>query len=192
MIGPGPEMAFQGVDPSFFHSPVNPNDPLRMAQSVCPCNDVPNELKGMSKEDIEKEIAEKITKYKATFEPGDYLPEVSPHPLVFGKDPRDPTAICAPRNVYASKKDKNYEGGSNLIRGDIPIMPGSVVSNVSAKPHQRLARGAMQTGILGGDIPTILSAGDMFVYNTRYDAGYDRLQLMAGEGNCGAVSYLKS
>ena len=93
------------------------------------CNsggDLPDPLKGMTKEQIEQEIDLHYRKPMEMLDTKDLLPETDISGLSFGTDPSEDyaNAFVWHRTTHARIKRRNWESGAAMIRGDLIIDPG--------------------------------------------------------------------
>lgn len=87
---------------------------------------VPDALKGMSEEEIQKEIDLHYRKPMELVDTADLLPETDLSGLSYGADPAEDFAnkFVWHRTTHARLKRRNWEGGAAMIRGDLIIDPG--------------------------------------------------------------------
>ena len=84
-------------------------------------------LKGMTKEQIQREIDLHYRKPMQMVETKDLLPETDISGLSFGTDPSEDFAnkFVWHRTTHARLKRRNWETGAAMIRGDLIIDPGN-------------------------------------------------------------------
>lgn len=97
------------------------------ASMTCSRSDVPDALKGMSDEEIQREIDLHYRKPMEMVETKDLLPEQDISGLSFGTDPGEDFAnkFVWHRTTTARLKRRNWESGAAMIRGDLIVDPGN-------------------------------------------------------------------
>lgn len=159
---PAAELRFQGVDPMNF------------VDSVSPHEDIPQELSGMSKEEINKAVKNRIAKKYEQFEAEDMLPEPTATTLLWGVDPRQAAAITPfMRATPAPMKGRYYEmTATQAIVGSCKTKPMNMGWYYTApNPARDLVQGAISTGIIGTDMPMTQGAMDIFTLGSRAESG---------------------
>ena len=96
------------------------------ASMTCGKNDVPEALRGMTKQQIQQEIDLHYRKPMEMLDTKDLLPETDISGLSFGVDPSEDFAnkFVWHRTTTARLKRRNWETGAAMIRGDLIIDPG--------------------------------------------------------------------
>jgi hypothetical protein len=97
------------------------------ASMTCNASDIPEALRGMSKEQIQQEIDLHYRKPMEMVDTKDLLPETDVSGLSFGTDPSEDYAnkFVWHRTTHARLKRRNWETGAAMIRGDLIIDPGN-------------------------------------------------------------------
>lgn len=180
-IGPGPDLAYQGVVPPGQHGTY------RAAPDQCGCAgyaDMVAPISHKSAKDMDKDIHDKLKKKLQEMpSTADLLPEPDGDcPFVYGDyDPRKAENFLPPRQIFAVRKGR-YQEGNDWIRGSLRIMPQARDWFYTApNPANDLIVGALQQGHVGADMPSQVEGEGIFVTNLRQSSGLNRLDFVHGE-----------
>jgi hypothetical protein len=165
----GPEPSFMGVTP-----PSQPacSDYVNM---VSLHSDLPPELSGKSQSEIDVDIHESIKSQLKLPETQDMMIHPDPTPFTQGLDPANGDIFLPERTLFATSRSK-YQTDNCSIRGSLFIKPTTQFQNVAVTPARDLKIGAVQSGVIGPDLPISVTGEDMFVTNVLQNSGIDRLQ----------------
>jgi hypothetical protein len=97
-----------------------------MSSLTCSSNNLPKELRGMTPDQIKREVDLHYRKPMEMVPVKDLLPETDISGLNYGTDPAEDFAnkFVWHRTTHARLKRRNWETGAAMIRGDLIIEPG--------------------------------------------------------------------
>ena len=100
-----------------------------MSSLTCSSNNLPKELRGMTPDQIKREVDLHYRKPMEMVPVKDLLPETDISGLNYGTDPAEDFAnkFVWHRTTHARLKRRNWETGSAMIRGDLIIDPGQKI-----------------------------------------------------------------